>query len=97
MVVHAFNPSTSGGRGRWVSEFEASLVYGADFGTAWVTQGNPVLGVRIGGRNGGKKRRRKKQEEREGEGVERNWAWHEFLKPKSPVPLTHFLQQGLVS
>jgi hypothetical protein len=45
----------SGGRGRWVSEFEASLVYGANFGTARVTQGNPVLGVRIGGRNGGKK------------------------------------------
>ena len=26
MVAHAFNPSTRG-RGRWISEFEASLVY----------------------------------------------------------------------
>ena len=27
MVVHAFKPSTLGGRGRQISEFEASLVY----------------------------------------------------------------------
>ena len=27
LMVHAFNPGTRGGRGRWVSEFKASLVY----------------------------------------------------------------------
>ena len=27
VAVHAFNPSTQGGSGRWISEFEASLVY----------------------------------------------------------------------
>jgi hypothetical protein len=27
VVAHAFNPSTRGGRGRRISEFEASLVY----------------------------------------------------------------------
>jgi hypothetical protein len=27
VVAHTFNPSTWGGRGRWISEFEASLVY----------------------------------------------------------------------
>jgi hypothetical protein len=28
VVAHAFNPSQhSGGRGKWISEFEASLVY----------------------------------------------------------------------
>jgi hypothetical protein len=27
MVAHSFNPSTQGGRGRQISEFEASLVY----------------------------------------------------------------------
>jgi hypothetical protein len=27
MVVHAFKSQHSGGRGRWISEFEASLVY----------------------------------------------------------------------
>jgi hypothetical protein len=27
VVAHAFNPSTWGGRGRWISEIKASLVY----------------------------------------------------------------------
>jgi hypothetical protein len=27
VVVHAFNPSTWGGSGRQISEFEASLIY----------------------------------------------------------------------
>jgi hypothetical protein len=32
-----------GGRGRWISEFEASLVYKVSFRTARATQRNPVL------------------------------------------------------
>jgi hypothetical protein len=32
-----------GGRGRWISEFEASLVYRASSRTARTTQRNPVL------------------------------------------------------
>jgi hypothetical protein len=31
-----------GGRGRWISEFEASLVYKVSFKTARATQRNPV-------------------------------------------------------
>jgi hypothetical protein len=31
-----------GGRGRWISEFEASLVYRVSSRTAMVTQRNPV-------------------------------------------------------
>jgi hypothetical protein len=31
-----------GGRGRWISEFEASLVYKVSSGTARATQRNPV-------------------------------------------------------
>jgi hypothetical protein len=31
-----------GGRGRWISEFEASLVYKVSFRTARATQRNPV-------------------------------------------------------
>jgi hypothetical protein len=43
VVVHAFDPSTySGGRGRWISEFEASLVYKVSSRTARTTQRNPV-------------------------------------------------------
>jgi hypothetical protein len=34
MVVHAFNPSTLGGRGRQISEFKASLVYKVSSRTA---------------------------------------------------------------
>jgi hypothetical protein len=42
MVAHAFNPSTGGGRGRWISEFEASLVYKVSSRTARATQRNSV-------------------------------------------------------
>jgi hypothetical protein len=41
MVAHAFNPSTRG-RGRRISEFEASLVYRVSSRTARATQRNPV-------------------------------------------------------
>jgi hypothetical protein len=37
-MAHAFNPS----RGRWISEFEASLVYKVSSRTARATQRNPV-------------------------------------------------------
>ena len=42
VVVHAFNPNTQEGRGRQISEFEASLVYKVSFWTARATQRNPV-------------------------------------------------------
>jgi hypothetical protein len=40
-VAHAFNPST-GGRGRRISEFKASLVYKVSSRTARTIQRNPV-------------------------------------------------------
>jgi hypothetical protein len=40
VVAHAFNPSR--GRGRWISEFEASLVYKVSSRTARATQRNRV-------------------------------------------------------
>ena len=42
MVAHTFNPR--GGRGRQISEFEASPVYRVSSRTAMATQKNPVLG-----------------------------------------------------
>jgi hypothetical protein len=42
VVAHAFNPSTLGGRGRQISEFEASLIYRVSSRTARATQRNPV-------------------------------------------------------
>ena len=42
VVAHAFSPSHSGGRGRQISEFEASLVYRVSSRTARATQRNPV-------------------------------------------------------
>ena len=43
MVVHACNPSTLGGRGRWISDFEASLVYRVSYRTTRAIQRrNPV-------------------------------------------------------
>ena len=44
VVVHACNPSTLGGRGRRISEFEASLVYRVSSRTARAIQRNPVSG-----------------------------------------------------
>ena len=41
-MAHACNPSTLGGRGRRVSEFEASLVYRVSSRTATAIQRNPV-------------------------------------------------------
>jgi hypothetical protein len=35
-------PPPLGGRGRWISEFEASLVYKVSSRTARAVQGNPV-------------------------------------------------------
>jgi hypothetical protein len=42
VVAHTFNPSTLGGRGRRISEFEASLVYKVSSRTARAIQRNPV-------------------------------------------------------
>jgi hypothetical protein len=42
VVAHAFSPSTRGGRGRWISEFKASLVYKVSSRTARATQRNHV-------------------------------------------------------
>jgi hypothetical protein len=41
-VTHAFNPSNLGSRGRWISEFEASLVYRVSSKTARAAQRNSV-------------------------------------------------------
>ena len=46
-----------GGRGRWISEFEASLVYRMSSRTARATQRNPVLK---------KKKEKEREEERKG-------------------------------
>jgi hypothetical protein len=43
MVVHTFNPSTQGGRGRRISEFKASLIYKVSSRTARATERNSVL------------------------------------------------------
>jgi hypothetical protein len=43
VVAHAFNPSTWGGRGRWISEFEARLAYRVSSRTARAIQKNPVM------------------------------------------------------
>jgi hypothetical protein len=42
-VAHTFNPSTwEGGRGSWIFELEASLIYRASSRTVRATQRNPV-------------------------------------------------------
>jgi len=48
-----------GGRGRWISEFEASLVYKVSFRTARDTQRNPVSKQQQG-----KKKKERKEKKR---------------------------------
>jgi hypothetical protein len=40
--AHAFNPSTWGGRGRWISDFKAKLVYRVSSRTTRAIQRNPA-------------------------------------------------------
>jgi hypothetical protein len=47
-----------GGRGRWISEFVASLVYRVSSRTARATQRNPVSERERERENGGRRRRR---------------------------------------
>ena len=42
ILAHIFNPSTWEAAGKWISEFEASLVYKVSSRTAGATQRNPV-------------------------------------------------------
>jgi hypothetical protein len=59
VMAHDFNPSTLGGRGRQISEFEASLVYRVSSRTARATQRNPVS------KNKQKKKRKKERKKHE--------------------------------
>jgi hypothetical protein len=55
------------GRGRWISEFKASLVYKVSSRTARATQRNPVLGKKRikKGRNIGRKEKKKEEKRNE--------------------------------
>jgi hypothetical protein len=68
-----------GGRGRWISEFKACLVYRVSSRTARATQRNPVL-----------KRKGKKKENKGKKRQERHRAdWdHRARKPEEPRKLT---------
>jgi hypothetical protein len=43
VVAHTVSPKHFGGKSRWISEFEASLVYRVSSRIARATQRNPVL------------------------------------------------------
>jgi hypothetical protein len=61
VVAHAFNPSNLGGRGRRISEFEASLVYKVSSRTARAIQRNPVS------KNQKKKKKKEKEKKKKEE------------------------------
>jgi uncharacterized protein HemX len=48
-----------GGRGRWISKFEASLVYRVSFRTVRATQRNPVLKNKTKNKNKNKNKKKK--------------------------------------
>jgi hypothetical protein len=53
-----------GGRGRWISEFEASLVYRVSSRTARATQRNPVLKIKIKNKNKTKQNKKTPKKEK---------------------------------
>jgi hypothetical protein len=59
VMVHAFNPR------RWISEFEASLVYKVSSRTARTIQRNPVSKTKFKKRKKERKRERERERERE--------------------------------
>ena len=61
MVAHACNPSTLVGRGRQISEFEASLVYRVSSRTARATQRNPASKNKQTNKQKTKKNKKSKQ------------------------------------
>jgi hypothetical protein len=63
VVAHAFNSS----RGRWISEFQASLVYRVSSRTARATQRNPASKNQKAKKKKKKKRKRKEKKERKKE------------------------------
>jgi hypothetical protein len=83
-----------GGRGRWISEFEASLVYRVSSRTARATQKNPVSK---------KKKNKKKKKEEGGKGKGGggggvalfeevcHWEWTLRFQKLMPGPLCLFL------
>jgi hypothetical protein len=101
-----------GGRGRWISEFEVSLVYKVSSRTARAIQRNPVypvsknqkkkkkkkkkIGLRVGTHNGGAQLRVFILIGKQK--AESTVGTVESLKPQSPPPLvTDLLQQGHTS
>jgi hypothetical protein len=65
-----------GGRGRWISEFEASLVYRVSSRTPRATQRNPVLKNKQTNKQNKKRKKRK-----------RKWLWNNQEFPL-PAPET---------
>jgi hypothetical protein len=53
-----------GGRGRQISEFEASLVYRMSFRAARATQRNPVLKTKQNNNNKKKKKKKRKEKKK---------------------------------
>jgi hypothetical protein len=82
-----------GGRGRWISEFEASLVYKVSSRTARATQRNPVS------KNQKKKKKEKKKEKKTSlSQLEISGALRKTLNPAVQGPaLGSTLQSGTVA
>jgi hypothetical protein len=75
-----------GGRGRWISEFEASLVYRVSSRTARVIKRNPVS------ENQKKKKRRKEKKKEEKVGKENNINICHVSKVYDFFPFLSFLK-----
>jgi hypothetical protein len=73
-----------GGRGRWISEFEASLVYKVSFRTARATQRNPVS-------------KNQKTKTKTKTNKQKNPTTTTTTKKKNPVPKKQNKQKNLLS
>ena len=81
-----------GGRGRWTSEFEASLVYKVSSRTARATQRNPVLKQN---KTKNKKTKTKKQTKKKKK-KKRTWSWKGVCWEKSVESLREELGVDMI-
>jgi hypothetical protein len=92
-----------GDRGRWISEFEASLVYRVSSRTARAIQRNPVSGKKRKKRKKerrekerkGKERKGKERKEKKRKEKKRKEKFHSFCMTSS-LPCDHNLHPGKI-
>ena len=88
MVAHAFSPSTREAKGRWISEFQASLVYKVSSRTARAIQ--RTLSRKT-------KQSKKKKHKKDIPFLLQDNLWTMYFPTASPIPVIRKAGEGTVA